>query len=372
MNRNWYCIENNQDDTADLLIYEQIGTGFFDDGVNAKDLVNEIKNLDVSKINVSINSPGGNVFDGNAIYNALRAHKAEVEITIDGLAASIASVIAMAGTVIMPENAMLMIHDPSGYAAGNAKDMEKMAGLLAKIKKGILAAYQNKTGLEETELSDLMAQETWFTAQEALEKGFADSVIGKVQIQASFHDRLSRFKNVPEFFYNQLETKPIAQEGIDMPEKKTVNAKSLASDYPDVIAEIKNAAYEDGVAAGKEGEQARIKAVASQSLAGHEDLINTMIMDGKTTGAEAATAIIKAERDAKALIMDQHDADAPEPVLAASAVEKQPLSFEAQMKSDWEKNADIRAEFDNDFDVYVAAEIAINQKLARVITGREG
>ncbi|MCK5219101.1 Clp protease ClpP, partial [bacterium] len=117
---------------VEILIYDQIGEDWFGDGVQAKKFAEELRDLgDIETIELRINSPGGSVWDGNAIYNTLRGHKATVNVTIDGLAASIASVIAMSGdTITMPENALMMIHNPATIAFGEAEEMRKAANML--------------------------------------------------------------------------------------------------------------------------------------------------------------------------------------------------------------------------------------------------
>lgn len=130
-------------------------------------------------ITVYINSPGGDVFAASEIYTMLMEHKGEVTVKIDALAASAASVIAMAGgTVLMAPTAYLMIHDPSTVAMGDEKEMKKAIRVLAEIKEGLINAYELKTGMSRDDISALMAKETWLSAYSALELGFADGILG--------------------------------------------------------------------------------------------------------------------------------------------------------------------------------------------------
>ena len=169
--KQWYKITAKKD-SAEIFIYEQIGEDFFGEGVAARPFVSDLNKLDVNSIDLYINSPGGNVFDGNSIYNALRRHPSKINVYIDGVAASIASVIAMAGDrIIMPENTLMMIHDPSGGVWGTAADMQKMIEALERIKIGSVAAYKTHVPMEEKGIADLMAAETWMTAAEAVEMG---------------------------------------------------------------------------------------------------------------------------------------------------------------------------------------------------------
>jgi ATP-dependent protease ClpP protease subunit len=198
--RNWYKFIAKTKEAAELLIYEQIGKDWWSgEGVGAKQFAEDLKALgEITELDVRLNSPGGDVFDGNAIYNILRQHKAKKTVFIDGIAASIASVIAMAGDrILIPENAMIMIHDPSSLAWGNADDMRKMGETLDKIKTGMVAAYTRKTKRSEAEVGRWMSEETWFTADEAKQYGFADELLEPVQMAASFDLAKLRFKHVP-------------------------------------------------------------------------------------------------------------------------------------------------------------------------------
>ncbi len=185
------------DGEAEILIYEHIGEGFFGGGVSAKKFIEDLKALgDIRTLNVRINSPGGDVFDATTIYNQLVQHKATVNIFIDGLAASAASYIAMAGdTIQIAENALFMIHNASGFAMGNAVDMRKMAELLDKVDSTIVTTYQRRTKQPENKLKAWMADETWFTGQEAVDNGFADSIMEAKAVDNNFD--LSRFKHAP-------------------------------------------------------------------------------------------------------------------------------------------------------------------------------
>jgi ATP-dependent Clp endopeptidase proteolytic subunit ClpP len=183
MSRRWYEFRA-QARGAEIVIYDEIGAF----GIPAKAFLDELKALAaISELTVRINSPGGSVFDGVAIYNALKRHDAAITVWIDGIAASIASMIAMAGDeVVMPENAMLMLHDPSGLVMGTAADMRAMAEALDKMKAGMVAAYRDKSGRDDAEIEALMRDETWLVAQEAVDLGLADRVEAPVRMAAHF------------------------------------------------------------------------------------------------------------------------------------------------------------------------------------------
>jgi HK97 family phage major capsid protein len=200
--RKYYSMKARGPKAAEVLIYEQIGSGFWSEGLGAKQFAKDLKELgDIDDLTIRINSEGGSVFEGQAIYSQLKNHKAKKTVYIDGLAASIASVIAMAGdTIIMPENATMMIHDPWTLAMGNADDMRKSAEALDTIKLGIIAAYRNKSGLDDAEISELMTEETWMTGPIALEKGFCDECEKPRKLAAAIRspEILAMFRNVPQ------------------------------------------------------------------------------------------------------------------------------------------------------------------------------
>jgi len=171
----WYRITNSvaADTAAQVHIYDEIGYW----GVTASDFIAELKNVTAPAIDLHVNSPGGEIFDGIAIMNALRAHPATVTTYVDSLAASIASVIAMAGDrVVMAPHSQMMIHDGSGMCIGNAADMREMAELLDRQSDNIAAVYAEKAGGTVKQWRARMTAETWFTAAEAVAAGLADEV----------------------------------------------------------------------------------------------------------------------------------------------------------------------------------------------------
>jgi ATP-dependent Clp protease, protease subunit len=185
---------------AEIWIYEEIGGSWFG-GISAKQFVDDIKALGkVEKITVRINSPGGDVFDGIAIYNVLKSNSARVVVIIDGLAASIASLIAMAGDEIsMAENAMMMIHEAWTIGMGNAGNFRDIADRLDKVNVVIRDTYAQQSGDKappET-IADLMSDETWMTAQEALDYGLIHSLSESLDMAAHFDLDKFKFKKNP-------------------------------------------------------------------------------------------------------------------------------------------------------------------------------
>jgi ATP-dependent Clp endopeptidase proteolytic subunit ClpP len=185
---------------ADVYLFDEIGDGWVG-GVSAKKFADDLKALGrLERINLHINSPGGSVFEAVAIFNTLRKNGARVVVSIDGIAASSASVVAMSGDEIkMAANAMMMIHSPWVQTAGDAAELRQTAALLDKVAGTLVGTYARRTGKPEEEIAALMAAETWMNAEEAVALGFADSIGQEMKIAASVRgDVLSRFRNVPE------------------------------------------------------------------------------------------------------------------------------------------------------------------------------
>lgn len=179
-------VKNEASKSAVISIYNEIG--FW--GINAKDFRDQLKSLgELSNIELRINSPGGDVIDGFAIYNMLMQHSARIVAVIDGWAASMASIIAMAADEIhMPSNTWLMIHNPWSMTMGDKEELRKMADILEKMEGHAVQAYKLHSKLGEEEIAALMNAETWMDGKEAVEKGFAEVLLDEVQIAASVHN----------------------------------------------------------------------------------------------------------------------------------------------------------------------------------------
>jgi ATP-dependent Clp protease protease subunit len=206
MKKSWYAV-NRAATGAAVTIYGDIG----DFGITAADFHKSLAALgNVREIALNIDSPGGDVATGFSIYNMLKRHPARVVATVDGLAASMASVIVMAADrVIMPANAMLMIHNPLGVAMGGPKELASFAEAVAMMRTNIANAYVSRTGISQDEIFAMMDRETWLGAQEAVEKGFADEVEEPRRIAAHFD--LSKFKNAPQAFARHDPDNPAAR-----------------------------------------------------------------------------------------------------------------------------------------------------------------
>ncbi len=193
MNEKWYNIQNKAGETADIYIFDEIGTY----GVTAQDFISEIKGLKDMPINLRINSLGGDVFDGMAMYNVIKRREAKTTVYIEGIAASIATIIALgADEVIMAENSLFMIHNAWGGTSGEAKDMRKTAETLDKITSELTDIYVKKTGLSYDALAEMMDEESWLNAQEAFDLGFIDTISDSIKVAAKYD--VSKFKNITQ------------------------------------------------------------------------------------------------------------------------------------------------------------------------------
>lgn len=203
-------IKNAAKNAAELILYGEISdTSWWGDEVTPKQMADDLAALgDVSEIQVRINSPGGDVFAGVAIHSMLKRHNASITVYVDGLAASIASIIAMAGDkIIMPKGSMLMIHNPWSMAFGDANDFRQMADTLDTIRGSMIPIYAEKTGLSEDDIIALLDAETWLTAEDAIAQGFATEIEESTKVAASIRGKkavvnglemdLSKFLNKP-------------------------------------------------------------------------------------------------------------------------------------------------------------------------------
>ncbi|AXL49172.1 peptidase S14 [Paraburkholderia caffeinilytica] len=236
-NRKWWDIKamtNAQGvAVAEIRIYDEIG--FW--GTDAKTFIAQLDNAaaGATELIVAVNSPGGDVFDAFAIYNALRRYAGKVTARVDGVAASAAGLVVMAGDqVVMPENAMLMIHNPWTIALGSAADLRSTADMMDKARDGILAAYRRKSGQTDEDLTAMMDAETWLTALEAQSLGFCDVIEEPVRLAASTNAAglLARFRNPPEPVQALVEAEGNAPPQTDPPANDPPVSEPLVSDPP--------------------------------------------------------------------------------------------------------------------------------------------
>jgi ATP-dependent Clp protease protease subunit len=310
--KTWYTIKNNQASVPEIVIYDEIGMW----GVTAADFARDVRALgDVQNLTLRINSPGGSVFDALAIYNTLRRHPANVTGYVDGIAASAASVIAMAADkLIMPANTFLMIHDPSGVAMGTAEDMRDMSDILDRIKTALVSTYERKVGdnLSTEDIAAMLADESWLTAEEAVGFGFADEIEDAVQIAAL--SSLERFKQPPQALAEASQPPPPV--AIDPVEPvATLDTAALVDRFTSAHASQHLAALlkRDSPVeeADVEAELQRIQSVRDICVAAELDDPDRWIASG--LNAEQMQAVATEIKSAVDAHIDTHQPSPPEP-----------------------------------------------------------
>lgn len=310
--RNWYRLKAPSDAgaAAEVYIYGEIGWE-----VTADQFVQDLREIagPTTPLTVFINSPGGSVWDGLAIHNTLKRRPANVTVHVDGIALSMASAIAMAGDfVVMPENALMMIHDPSWMAIGTADDMRKQADVLDQIRDSLVSIYTSKTGKSADDIKSMMAEETWMTGSQAVENGFADEAVEEVTdlaaCAAGFD--LSNCRHVPEDLrgwsaraaaansagsYERKEDMPDKkQDTASQPDTPAVKAKSEETPKTEVSATPVDTV--DASAARREGaqdERERAKAIRAAVRAAklEPDFADTLIDEGVSVDQALARII---------------------------------------------------------------------------------
>ncbi|WP_285259243.1 ClpP-like prohead protease/major capsid protein fusion protein [Halopseudomonas bauzanensis] len=286
----WYSIKALAKGEAEILLYDEIGMW----GITAQQFARDLKALgDLSLISLRIHSPGGDVFEGTAIYNLLKNHPARVEAHVDGLAASMASVIAMAAdTIYMPENAMMMVHKPWGIQGGDADDMRRYAELLDKVENTLVSAYVTKTGKSEEDIKALLKSETWMTGREAVEAGFADQLTEPLQAAAQLSSkRMQEFDHMPEALKSLLQ--PRAQGSTTPPAATPPAAPAVTPAAPAPSAAASEADIRAQVQAAETQRRSAINAVFTGSFAeAHGDLLNACLLDMNVTPEQAKDKLL--------------------------------------------------------------------------------
>lgn len=236
MKEKFLMIKNQTDTTADLYFYGDIVSnwwGAWDDTDQYPEAIRDfLKGQEGKDLNIYINSGGGSVFAGMAIYNMLKRHKGHKTVYVDGLAASIASIIALAGDkIIIPSNAFLMIHKPWSWVVGNSNDFRKMADDLDAIQKGIMNVYEDNLvdGVEMAEIEKMVDEETWLNGNEASKYFSKIEVTEENNVAACASDYFKNYKNIPSNF-NRVLTQPRP--------KNTVKTTKQKKEVNDILLQI--------------------------------------------------------------------------------------------------------------------------------------
>lgn len=284
-NKTIWNLVKNDDKSAELMLYGDIAESFWGDTISAKEVTEYLADLDVENIDVYINSNGGVVDTAIAINNALRRHKAKVTVNIDGIAASAATLITCAGDIVrMPKNALFMIHNPSTIAMGDSEEMRKQADVLEKYKNSITETYLQKVNIDKEKLSELMDNETWLNAEEALEYGFIDEITENTDIQVVENKVISNNMvfNMAEFKnFNVDKNKKNNGKGSGKMTKDEIKAQ-----FPDIYTEIVNEGKEIGV---KE-ERTRIQEI--ENLGYNHEVVNKAKFEEPKNARDLALEIV--------------------------------------------------------------------------------
>jgi ATP-dependent Clp protease, protease subunit len=219
LSRKPWRMEARSDKSLEIFLYDEIGS-WSGGGISANAFVADLQQAGpLENIHLRVNSPGGNVFDGLAIYNSLLTHGAKVTAQIDGLCASIASLIVMAARrITMAANGQMMIHNPTSDAGGESKDHRRLADTMDQIRASMIKAYRRHSFLSAAEIGAMLDHETWMGAEQALANGFIEAIIdseGELPIAASC---LTQFRNVPAQIAARLQRKPEPSPDVYIPQ----------------------------------------------------------------------------------------------------------------------------------------------------------
>lgn len=327
----WNLEKNEANNSADLMLYGDImESAFREDEIGALDVVKELNLLSADTINIHINSNGGGVYAAVAIANTIKQHKAKVNCYIDGIVASAATIITSAcDAVKMPRNAIFMIHNPWTVAMGTADDMKKNAETLEKIKNSILETYADKTGLEKEFLSELMNNETFMNADEALEYGFIDEIIENTDLEIVENKIISNgivfnmgnFKNFDfnsKFGKNRVSNQ---NSGIDRNQNNGGSEKMTKEELKEKFPDVYDSILEDG----KIEERARIKEL--EDLGIENEIVNAAKFENPKNAKDIALDLLKAQNSDNTAVNTQNSNDISE--IIAAEVKK---ALEAQNK----------------------------------------
>lgn len=311
-----------ENETPELFVYGEISEYWGQ--VDSKSFARQLSSISSSEINVRVNSYGGEVFTAQAIYSLLKNHPASINVFIDGIAASAATIIAMAGDkIVMPSNAMMMVHNPLTMGYGNANDFREVADLLDKVRETLLAVYREKTGLSDEKLVELLDDETYMTAQEAFDYGFIDQIDEQIKVAASLSRtkmvvndlelNVERFANMPDNWLNKQsshepENKPATPDNSKVEGEKPMNLEELKAKHPDLCNQILN----EGKEAGEKAERTRIQSIEDMAMPGYESLVNKAKFEEPVQASDLAIALVKAQKEKGKNFLNQRKEDSEE------------------------------------------------------------
>lgn len=292
---------------GDIILYGTVGDSFFEEGFTAKDVINALAGLRGQPVNVRINSGGGIADEGIAIYNSLKNHGAKISVFIDGIAASAASLIAMAGEVVtMRKGSVMMVHDPMMFSMGNAADMEKSAQALNAIADSMADLYAGKTGRKAKDIRAEMREELWLTPDEAVAKGYADATVADDAIEASAFDYRA-YTKTPEpimalsdtraWSHRLTSAKAAAAKPKEPPMADMISKEAAATE---AAALVKDASEKSATEATKTEAERAAGIIEACAKADCVAMAAALIKDGSTV--EQAKAKIDGAKDIKAAV----------------------------------------------------------------------
>jgi len=317
--KSWYTItaqaDGDESQSAEIHIYDYIGEW----GVSARGFVSELKNIDAAQIDLHINSPGGSVVDGVAIQNALKQHSAKVTTYIDGLAGSIASIIALAGDEIqIADNAYVMIHNPASIVFGEAADMLKEAEVLNKMADGLAGDYSRKMGITVEEARALMDEETWYLGEEAVDAGFADSTYTGTPAVASFDakrftakapaEAIKRFTQSPKRGNPQASVTPKTKVNA-MTEQTTTEAETEVESVSTEGTATESAETTEASSGGTQAVQEAVQAALAEERRRTAEITAVGSKFGFTADAEKFISSGKSVEDFRAHVLGKSPED---------------------------------------------------------------
>lgn len=338
---------------AEIHLYDVISSDF---GIGPRQVARDLKDLgSVKSIDVRLNTPGGNIYDGTALYNIFKGHPAKVTMHVDGLAASIGSLIAMAGDKIqIAENAWMVIHDPIGAVwDGDAEEHREMADLLDRLKVNLVNTYAKRTGNSTETIEQMMVEETWLSGSEAVELGFADTVTESLQVAANVDPE--RFPNTPQEFLNRTKEITAMAEANKAPKSATFDELKAACPgaTPDFLCS-----------------QMEVKAIAGDATAAWSTYqikaAKQETADAKAEADKAKADAEKAKTDAKAEV-DKAKIDAKAAIDKAEAAAKAPGSDPLRDDGDGKGGKSNDPPADGDFWAVVDAKIQAGMKKPQAI-----
>ncbi|MBA2943204.1 Clp protease ClpP [Paenibacillus sp. CGMCC 1.16610] len=316
-NNFWTMTTNKAKDSAEISIYGTIGTSWWEESVSAAQFARDLRALgsDVKDITVRINSAGGSVFDGLAIRSTLKSHAANVHVIVDGLAASIASIIAMAGDKItMAAGSMMMIHNPmSSIQMGDASDFREAADFLDKVRDSLVSVYASRTNISEKDLIVMMDAETWMSAEEALDQGFIDEVEAGSTVTAMMQGTVAMVNGVSMNFERFINPPQLPQAKSEPRLWPVLNNQSPGGASPLNLEELKAqhpALYTEIAKTGAAEERLRIQALDKLAAPGTADLVAKAKYETFETAANTALAIIELQNQRRQRAGQERNEDA--------------------------------------------------------------